>query len=294
MDQNLINEIQNIITSGQNFLIVTHKNPNIDSIAASLSLSQAISSLGKNAIIACPTPLTVEFSNLYEIDKVDTKIGNKNLVISLDYVEGSIEKVSYNVEGNKFNLVIQPKSGFPPFSSEKVKYSYSGVNADAIFIVGAKSYEELENIYNENKETFENITTINIDYHKENTEYAKYNLVDINTSSCCQLVVQLLTPLGISINSDTATNLLTGIEENTNNFMAGITTAQDFEAAAYCLKLGARRVSNRSQTIEKPNFQQKPINPPYQNKQQIVKAQPSKKPPPDWLQPKIYKGGQLL
>lgn len=273
MEQNLLKDIQLLFTSGKNILVLTRKNPGVDSIAAALALFKSFSQSGKITSIACPTPLTVEFSNLFGIDKVETKIGNKNLVISLDYIEGSIEKVSYNVEGDKFNLVIQPKEGFPPFSKDKVHYSYSGTNADVIFTVDTQRLEDLDDLFFQNKDIFEKVPLVNIDNNRANTNFGKINFIDPSASSCSLLIFQLLTYLHTSFDTDIASNLLTGIETATDGFRSLKTTALDFEAAAFCLRKGAQRV-----------FLQKGATEPQKISQ----------PPPDWLQPKIYKGGQLL
>lgn len=291
MNQNDLREIQALLTSGKNFLILTHENPELDALAASIALSYCLEQAGKITTIACPTPLTVEYSNLFGIDRVETKIGNKNLVISLDYAEGSIEKVSYNVEGDKFNLVIQPKDGFPPFSPQKVHYSYSGISADAIFVIGAQEFSELGNLYETNKETFTKIPTINIDYHEENSQFGKINLVSPTSSSCSQIILQIVRMLNLPVDADAASNLLTGIEEATRRFQSRSTTAQDFEAAAFCLNKGAKRLFREEG--EKPGKGAKVLPEVSEEKQKQVKSN-EKKPPPDWLQPKIYKGGQLL
>ena len=60
----------------------------------------------------------------------------KNLVISFPYQEGSIEKVSYNIENDKFNLVIEPRENYPVITPEMIKYSYGGGNTDLIITVG--------------------------------------------------------------------------------------------------------------------------------------------------------------
>lgn len=296
MDLNLQNEIESIISSGKNFLIAIDKNAAIDSIAASLALSQTLQEKGKSVTVACVTPLTVEASILFGVDKVETKVGNKNLIISLDYIEGSIEKVSYNVEGNKFNLVVQPKSGFPPFSTEKVHYSHSGLSADAIFVIGSGKLEDLGSIYEENKDNFIALPIINIDTKKENTKFGKINLIDLTTSSCSELIVELIKGLNLSLDIDIASNLLSGIESATNSFQSPNTTAKDFEAAAYCMNLGAKRLykltpHDSNNVIHTNISQEQPIK---KEEPELVKPQEKVKPPPDWLQPKIYRGGQLL
>lgn len=314
MDQNVLSEIKSILDTAKSVLVVTHKEPTIDSVAASLALSEALASAGKITSVACPTPLTVEFTNLFGVDKVETKVGNKNLIISLDYAEGSIEKVSYNVEGDKFNLIIQPKPGFPAFSSDKVRYSQTGINADAIVVIGASDLSRLDNLFDGENEILEKVPLINIDNNLGNRNFGKVNYLDQSASSLSQLVMNVVQNLGISLDADTASNVLTGIEAATDSFKTGNITPETFETAALCLRYGAKRFYMSNNASVKPQPVQAPFMVPQKTAPQMpaeevqssrplaVKGEPQDqnktkkgtKPPPDWLQPKVYKGGQLL
>lgn len=264
-----INEIQSLLTQAQEVLILTHENPNFDSLGASLSLFLSLTAAGKKVTVACPTPSTVEFSNLVGIDKLSQSLGGKNFVISLDYVEGSIEKVSYNITGDKFNLVIEPKPGAPAFSPEKVHYSSSAASPNLIFVLDCANYEQLGKFYQDEKELYSKVATINIDNHPNNTQFGKINLTDPQASSTSELVTFFLQNLGLPINQDMATNLLAGIEAATNNFAPQTSSAGAFEAAAICLKAGGKR------RIVREPFQEVPPQAPQEA-------------PADWLQPKIF------
>jgi len=295
MDNNLISEIKSILDPSQNILIVTKENPTTDNVAAALALWQTLSKSGKTVSVACPTPLTVEYTNLFSIDKVETKMGNKNLVISLDYVEGSIEKVSYNVNGDKFNLVIQPKAGFLPFSGEKVKFSNSGISANLIFVIGCQNLGELGNFYQDDKNSFENTPVINFNNISQTEEFGKINIIKA-VSSCSQLILDFLQSFSLSPDPDMASNLLTGIESSTNGFKANV-GADTFEAAALCLRMGAKRYFQPSElpppvSPNSPSVSEQPVV--VSPEPEIKKQETKSKPPPDWLQPKIYKGGQLI
>jgi len=289
MDSTLLSELKPLVENAKSVLIVTEKEPTIDSVAACLALSQALSQSGKIMTVACPTPLTVEFSNLFGVDKVKNKIGNKNLVISLDYSEGSIEKVSYNVEGDKFNLIIQPKPGFPLFSQDKVNFSQSGINADLIIVIGTEDLAKLDPLFVDNKDILEKIPLVNIDTHLGNRNFGKVNLVDQNAASSSQLVMQLITGLNLTLDSDGASNILTGLESATKNFQEGNITAETFESAALCLRFGARKLYTGSTDKTTLITETQPAT-----SQPVNQSTSAPKPPPDWLQPKIYKGGQLI
>ncbi len=262
-----INEIQDILTRAQEILIVTHENPTQDSLGAALALFLSLSQAGKKVSLACSSPTTVEFSNLVGVDKVNQEMGGKNFVISLDYTEGTIEKVSYNIADNKFNLIIEPKPGAPAFSSEKVHYSNSAASPDLIFVLDTVKLEDLGKLYND-KELYNKTATINLDSHAENTRFGKINLVDPEASSTSEVLAFFLQNLGLPVTPDIASNLLSGVEFTTQNFGPG-TGAGAFEAAAFCLKAGGKR-GGEVKTIE------------------VAEETPA-----DWLQPpKIFKSGK--
>lgn len=277
-------QVQDALSAAQDIFVVFPQKLSLDKIAAGLSLSLSLAKIGKKTNCFCSWPMTVEYSSLVGVDKIARELGGKNLTVSFDYIEDSIEKVSYNIENNRFNLVIQPKEGHPPLSSEKVVYSYSGNQADLIFVIGALSLEELGDMYEKNRDLFDKGNTINIDINTDSSKYAKVNLVDGEAASYSELIANLINRLKLPANEDIAGNLLKGIEEATDIFSSPNVGAGTFEAAAFCLRAGARRKT-------KVKVDLKPMP------EEISAEKPPKKedkPSADWLEPKIYKGTTLV
>lgn len=319
-----------MVGNAKEVVIVTHAKPTMDSMGSSLALMLGISSLGKKATVVCPDPMTVEHSSFVGIDRVVKDFGKKNFVISLDYEDGAIEKVSYNIEGKKFNLVVEHRPGYEAISAENVQYSYQGVSADLILSVDTISLHDLGNVYEQHKDVFGKVQIINVDFHNENVNYGALNLVDPGASSTTELVAELLATLGVKLTADIATNLLNSIYGATGNFQHANTTSMAFEVASVCLKAGAKRfgveTSHTSDSImpepvvaepvvrPEPEAKQEPTPEPriFVNKQPITPAasptedvsheppiaENGKKPaqpPSDWLKPKIFKSsGSLL
>lgn len=310
--------IQQNLAEAKNVLILVAANPNLDSLGAGLALYLSFKKQGKNVGIGCPTPMTVAFNRLIGVNKVTDKIGSRNLIISFDYIKDSIEKVSYNIENDKFNLVVEPKPNYPPLDSDKVSYSHTGAEADIVFIVGATKLEDLEKLYFGDKKIFTDKLTVNIDYKRHNTRFGQVNLHNPQTASCSEIVAGLIKSLNLPVDQDIATNLYAGIKTNTTNFQTVNTNASTFEAAAWCIKNGARKnqVASVGQ-VRQPQFQQpqsqlqpqpQPLRqspgqprtqpdapPPPSFSQQFSSPEDKEsKPPPDWFKPKIYKGKNLV
>lgn len=297
-DEQNLNSIQEALNGAKNILILSPANPSLDSIAASLALYLSLKKQGKQVLAACPSSMTVAFNRLIGVNKITDRVGGRNLIISFDYLKDSIEKVSYNIESEKFNLVVEPKAGCPPLETDKVSYSYAGSEADLVFIIGALKLEDLDRLYFNEKGVFDNSLTVNIDNRANNTKFGKVNLVNPQSASCCEILTLLIKRLNLPIDPDTSSNLLAGIEANTSNFQASATSADTFEAAAWCLKNGAKRkqfVGQRPMPPAQAPFitpQAATPKPP-----QIPPITPSPKPtqpPPDWLKPKVYKGNSLV
>ncbi|MBI4034808.1 MAG: hypothetical protein HY381_00240 [Candidatus Chisholmbacteria bacterium] len=269
--------LEEIFPTAKSLLIVTPETAQVDQLAAALGLYVALKEAGKGVTVANPKPAMAEYSRLVGIDQLTQKLGNRNLVISFDYVEEAIEKVSYNVEGGKFNLVIQPKEGVKPIDPQSVNYNFEGSDAQVVFVIGAKTLADLGDLYITEKGVFEKALIVNIDNQLANAKFGQVNLVE-TASSVSQLVAEMMQDLKLTLSADSAGNLWQGLVAGTQNFQSPTVTADTFEVAAMLLRSGANR--------------QKEVMEPEQGQQfsQVLKQLQPAAPASDWLKPKIYKG----
>lgn len=293
-------KIKELLDKANEVLIVTHERPTFDSIGSVLAMYLGLAGLGKRVVVACPDPMTVELSSFVGVNKITSDLSKKNFIISLDYVDGSIEKVSYNIEGNKFNLVIEPRPGFNPFSQDKVHYSYSGVNVDLVIAIDTIHLGGLKGLYENNKELFAGKSVINIDHHSNNNHFGTINLVDSQASSTAELVAGFLSSLGVALTADIATNLLNAVYGATNNFSASNVTATAFDVASVSLKAGGKRFSKVQIPEELPLEETVATKPegkaktPKLTEPTAPPGQDSGQAPADWLKPKIFKSSSLV
>lgn len=291
------------ITSSKDILIVTHEHPTFDSIGSTLSLYLVLLGLGKKVTVACPDDMTVELSNFIGVNKIIKEFGRKNFIVSLDYVDGSIEKVSYNIDGDKFNLVIEPRAGFPPFSEDKVHFSYGASNTDLIISVDTIHLGGLKALYEQNKEMFAGVPIINVDRHPNNSRYGTLNLIVNQMSTTAEIVGLVISAIGGKVNPDVATNLLNAVYNGTNSFQNSNVSASAFDLAASCIRTGGKRfTSAATPVIEQakaesviPSTIPADTNIPSSVSldQTQVKPAPEPSAPEDWLKPKIFKSSTL-
>lgn len=260
MTNDLISELAN----SQNVVIVLPKNPSIPAIACGLALSLSLKKQNRQVDTVCQSEMKVEANNLVGVQHVSANLPGRNLVISFNYAKDSIDKVSYNVENGKFNLIVIPKTGNPPLNSAEVEYSYSGINDELVIIVGSSRAEEagfLPGVM-DNRKIFCLIPGLN--------------------RSLASETAQLIASLDIMPDEDIANNLMLGLVSETNSFQN--VTATDFETAAALLRAGAK-FSPTEAPVSTGQFNLENATPEKLPETSKVKT--------DWLkQPKIFRSGE--
>lgn len=309
MDQQTLQSFQSQLNNVTNVLIATRPNPSFDAISSMVSLALSFQKAQKQVTVFCATPLTVEFGNLIGIDQVKQQVGNKNLIVTIKgYAKAGVDKVSYNVEGEDFNLVVVPKTGVAPFNPQNISYSYSGVDAQLVVLVDVQSLDQLGDFYLRDKDFFAKTPIANVDASTTNTNYATFNLTNQAASSCVEITGYLLQYLKYQVDSDIATNIFYGLMKVTVNLTDVKVRAETFELIGMMMRLGARRVQvmqflgGQVLSPAQPPFasqgsatvgasQQIPVN--QSVNQPVNQPADTVNPPADWTQPKIYKGGSL-
>ena len=83
-------------------------------------------------------------------------------------------------------------------------------------------------------------STINIDHHSSNSMFADFNFVDPVSPACAQIITSICESLGIEINKDVGTCLLTGIITDTGGLRYEGVTSETYEFVADILKKGVK------------------------------------------------------
>lgn len=83
------------------------------------------------------------------------------------------------------------------------------------------------------------VPIINIDHHASNDYFGKVNIVDPQAASTTVIIYRMMTALGVVIDADIATALLTGIYGDTGSFMHSNTDGEVYKVAADLLACGA-------------------------------------------------------
>lgn len=313
MDNLMLEKIKDLLARNENIGIAVGKNPGIDEMAAALSLYLALSGVGKKVTVASPTEPIVEVSSLVGIDKVkmgfEGNSGSGDLTVSFPYKEGEIEKISYTLEEGKLNILVKAGENGLSFREQDIEFKRSGSVPGLVFVVGTPRISDLGKIFD--PQTFKDSQVINIDYKPENQGFGDIPLIGRNSSSVSELIASFLSSLGLKIDVDIASNLMSGIISATDNFQSSSTSALAFETAASLMKKGAVRqvkISQKQDLTERDSFFTPKIQPSFsktskgteekKEEPSFIKASEGQvdedNPPDDWLAPKIYKGSTSI
>lgn len=270
-----LNQMRGLLEQAKSITIVTAPQPSVDTVAASLALYLALSATGKSVSVISPAPMTVAYSHLVGVDKIGNTIGSgdgRNLVISFPYQEGSIEKVSYNIEAETFNLVIEPREGYPQITPENIRFSTGGGGQpDILITMGISKLFDLHAALGQNQALVESKPVIAIDTNPRHERFGKVDIVTPSASSLSEIVTHLLASLSLRMDEDIAANLFLGISDGSENFTSPTTSASTFEAAALLSRSGARKsVEPIEQLSETP---QTHYPSPIQNPQRAPRPQ---------------------
>jgi hypothetical protein len=254
--------------------------------------------------------MTAEHSRLIGVDKVTSNLGNKNLTIKfVNYQAEDVDKVRADVENGLFILSVSPKPGKKVPTKEQIDINYSGNSGDLVILIGGENDGDFPLVSNPSlsEAKLTHIGTKLLEVTNSNLQILSFASAASSTS---ELIAYILKESGYVIDSDIATNLLAGIEKQSNNFQSQEVTINTFEIFTELLKLGGVR----SKKISTDAFPQGAIpNRPFNKPQEVNNVFPqlnqdesisSMTPeeaeeeiqqdiPPSWSEPKIYTGTSL-
>ncbi|MCL5090622.1 MAG: hypothetical protein M1514_01285 [Patescibacteria group bacterium] len=288
-----LSELQEKINSCQKVLLVLPARPNFDQVAAALAFSLSLETFGKTVSVVCPSAMTVEFNHLVGVNKITTKLQGTDLLITLNYSPDYVERVSYNDDNNRPNIIVQPKAGAPPLSESMASFSYSGLNADLIMAFGVRDQSGLQ----VNGQSLGGNFLVDIDTDPTNFQFGQLNIIDPEAAALSEVILGIISGLNLPLSVDIAQNLLSGLSKRTQGLTSPSMNADTYEAVAICLRNGAQKLIDSSPKREEYlNPKPQPRLQPREEKRPSLQDNPEdkgKKPPADWFEPKIFKGTNI-
>jgi len=301
---NLFEKIRKDFGESQNILVMVPPGENLDTLAAGLAIYLSLAKKGKNVSIVSPQLPRVEQANLVGIDKISSEASSGKFVITLSDVLGSVDKVTHYLEDDKLNIVIHPLPGSQPFSKEKVSFNASKPSFDQVILVGVEDLNDMGNLYTQDTNLYSKVPILSIGKELIGQRLNAETFSRRSYSSLSEIATILLSKLNLPIDEDIAQNLFQGIAFATDNFQSPSTSADAFEAAALCLKSGARKSVVAQESIRKQEPARQPISQPVQyqtgkpaktpeESEELKEPPEPEEPELDWFTPpKIYKSSK--
>ncbi len=222
-----VNDIKSLLDNAKTTLIVVPQT-NIDSVAAGLSLAIGLKKQGKQVSVFTPQATDNNYSKLSGLDLISNQISKNDLTITVDHPLDQIEKVSYNDDGGKLNLVVQTKPTSGQIDNSKINIQNGGSSADISFILGDEAS------LGQNTDIVNRGNWVIISDRPVNKTWAKATIVD-PSAPFCEIFTFLLPLLGIELDMDSGKNLLIGLRVATQSFSVNV-SPESFEAGATCLR----------------------------------------------------------
>lgn len=235
-----VNSLKEYFQSAESIAVILGSKPTIDQIAIANALYLGCKNANKEVGFYAPRQISDE--HFIGLKELQTDLGKQNLIISFDYDEQMVDKVSYHIseETKKFHLTIKPKKGIKPLDPKTVDFSFAGSDVDLIFLVGVHDLETLEQLYFGYENLYQNSYLVTLHNFEPQIGTTQFDLS--GSSSMSESIIDIIENLGLEINDEMATSLLMGIEHTTNNLQSLTTGAETFEKVAKLLRIGARRI----------------------------------------------------
>lgn len=222
-----VSEIRTLLTGAKTALIAVPQ-ASIDSIGSALALALLLKKSNIDAKVFCPTKTDANYTKLTGLELLTDTYNQNDLIVTLDYPLDQIEKVTYNQDGGKLNLVVQTKDGSPKVAENQILITNQATAADINFILGDEALLGANaNIVN--KGTWINISPSNIE-----KTFAKVNIID-QDAPYSEILTFLLPMIGLELTPESAKNLLIALRVATQSFSINV-SPETFEAGATCLR----------------------------------------------------------
>lgn len=290
MEENEQSGLKDLFNSLNSFLLVLPPDPDSELVTSALSLHLTLKNSGKQSQIGYSGSLP-QLENVLGISELNNSVGNKNLHISFDFLESNLEKVDYEVDHQgKFSIIVHPKENAPVPDSTKVKFSYSGAQADLVIVFSVSSLEELGPVYAQEKKFLDEAKILCISNSLTPVSFTA-NLLQQPGLNYGEITGKLIQKNNLKPSKEAASNLIQVIYKATNNLTHPKVNATTFENLAFLTRSGGQ-IPGRPPISPPFAFPQPPhFGPPapVEIHNEEVDDSPV---PPDWQMPKIFKASQ--
>jgi len=233
-------QLNELIKKSESPLILIPEKTEGAAIASALALFLTLKRINKNPEIVCSEDIPEKFSYLPEAKSIAHKISAERLYkIFINVGEDDIKELSYEKADKMLTIYLSTKAS--NISRDSINVVSSNFNHDLIIAVAVLSMEPIGHFYLENKDFFSRTPIISIGSPFPN-QFRGANLTEVISRFVSERVAGLTRELtGSGWDQKTATLLLSGVINETNNFQSPKIDHNIFSLAASLMSCGADR-----------------------------------------------------
>ena len=220
-------DIKNMLASAKSVQVVIPQTT-IDSVGAGLALAWGLKKKGISVSVFTTTATDNNYGKLSGLDMLTNQLAKNDLVISIEHPLDQIDRVSYNDDGGRLNLVVQTKTGSSPIQTDKIIINNGSLSSDVSILLGD------ETGLGANSSIVNQGNWIVISDKQVNPSWAKSIIVD-PSAPFSEILTFLLPLLNLEMDPEVAKNLLIGLRVATQSFSVNV-SPETFEAGALCLR----------------------------------------------------------
>ena len=303
-DQKNISSLKEELSRVRSILILLPPQPDPEMVISAISLLLTLQKTGKQAQLGCSDSSNLKNQNIPYLKEIKSSVGAKNLIVNFKYKEADLDKVDYDIDdqGN-FSLLIKPKKGTLPPDISNIKYSYSGANADLVFVLGINSLEELGKFYSEEKVFLDQANIVSLNHTTKPASFANFNFHQRSFSGMAEMTASLISQLELNPTEEISTLLISRIYFDTNNLTSNTVSADTMRTLNYLMRHKGKFSSSSLlstpplKSVSAPVFSSPPANTNTTIPTDVPTNIPTEQEeilqfseiPPEWKKPKIYR-----
>lgn len=238
-----LQQVNALLIPAKEIIMILKTDPNPDTALAGLALSHALKNIGRHCQVVCPTKVNPQqiqsqLGNLNKdiqldvLDEIFHFLPKKQLQISINYEEGSYSHGDLQRNDKGLTFTLMPENNEPPIVPLKIDTQIYINQPEVAILLEVENLAHLTQFYSQNMDFFKKVPLVNIDYHRNNTNYGKANLIDEKASSVSELVTLLLYDLRFAFTPEVAMLLHAGLSYKTNGFSKEFFTTNFLEASS--------------------------------------------------------------